>query len=110
MPRGYLVSHDPEIRSYYLAGCSALTGDGRQPLEAPGFKLHERVPAIAASLTRQAPFSEPRVSEAEKICKSLAKTQRRDFSPGKLLSRNIWYTLLLLEGYSTETSADISLW
>src|SRR6266700_1326912 len=40
------------IRGYCLAVRSALTDDGRPPLEAPGIKLHERISAIVASLTR----------------------------------------------------------
>ncbi len=40
------------IRGYCLAVRSALTDDGRPPLEAPGLKLYERVSAIATSLTR----------------------------------------------------------
>jgi len=40
------------IRGYCLAVRSALTDDGRPPLAAPGLKLHERITAIATSLTR----------------------------------------------------------
>jgi hypothetical protein len=40
------------IRGYCLAVRSALTDDGRPPLEASGLKLHERISAIVASLTR----------------------------------------------------------
>ncbi len=40
------------IHGYCLAIRSALTDDGRPPLEAPGLKLHERMTAIAASLAR----------------------------------------------------------
>jgi len=40
------------IRGYCLAVRSALTDDGRPPLAAPGLKLHERITALAASLTR----------------------------------------------------------
>jgi hypothetical protein len=40
------------ICGYCLAVRSALTDDGRAPLEAPGLTLHERLSAIAASLTR----------------------------------------------------------
>ena len=40
------------IRGYCLAVRSALTDDGRLPLEAPGLELHERLSAIVASLTR----------------------------------------------------------
>ena len=39
-------------RGYCLAVRSALTDDGRPPLEAPGLKLHARLSAIVASLTR----------------------------------------------------------
>ncbi len=39
------------IRGYCLAVRSALTDDGRPPLEAPGLKLRARISAIAASLT-----------------------------------------------------------
>jgi hypothetical protein len=42
------------IRGYCLAVRSALTDDGRPPLEAPGLKLHERIAAVVASLTRVA--------------------------------------------------------
>jgi hypothetical protein len=44
---------DPEaeaIQGYCSAVRSALTDDGRPPLEASGLKLHERLSAIAASL------------------------------------------------------------
>jgi hypothetical protein len=40
------------IQGYCLAVRSTLTDDGRPPLAAPGLKLHERITAIAASLTR----------------------------------------------------------
>jgi hypothetical protein len=40
------------IRGYCLTVRSALTDDGRPPLAAPGLKLHARLSAIAASLTR----------------------------------------------------------
>jgi hypothetical protein len=40
------------IRGYCLAVRSALTDDGRPPLEAPGLKLYERIATIIASLTR----------------------------------------------------------
>ncbi|GHO50746.1 hypothetical protein KSX_89090 [Ktedonospora formicarum] len=40
------------IRGYCQAVRSALTDDGRPPLAAPGLKLHERLSAIVASLTR----------------------------------------------------------
>ena len=46
---------DPEaevIRGYCSAVRSALTDDGRRPLEASGLKLHDRLQAIAASLDR----------------------------------------------------------
>ena len=46
---------DPEaegIRGYCSAVRSALTDDGRPPLEASGLKLHDRLQAIAASLDR----------------------------------------------------------
>ncbi len=48
---------DPEaetIRGYCDAVRSALTDDGRPPLEASGLKLHERLTAVAASLDRVA--------------------------------------------------------
>jgi hypothetical protein len=48
---------DPEaetIRCYCDAVRSALTDDGRPPLEASGLKLHERLSAITASLDRVA--------------------------------------------------------
>jgi hypothetical protein len=48
---------DPEaevIRGYCSAVRSALTDDGRPPLEASGLKLHERLSAIDASLDRLA--------------------------------------------------------
>jgi len=44
---------DPEaevVRGYCAAVRSALTDDGRPPLEASGLKLHDRLSAIAASL------------------------------------------------------------
>jgi hypothetical protein len=40
------------IRGYCLAVRSALTDDGKPPLEAPGLKLRARISAIATSLTR----------------------------------------------------------
>jgi hypothetical protein len=46
---------DPEaevIRGYCSAVRSALTDDGRPPLEASGLKLHDRLHAIAQSLDR----------------------------------------------------------
>jgi hypothetical protein len=48
---------DPEAqaaRGYCDAVRSALTDDGRPPLEASGLKLHERLSAVAASLDRVA--------------------------------------------------------
>jgi hypothetical protein len=48
---------DPEaetIRGYCDAVRSALTDDGRPPLEASGLKLHERLSDIADSLERVA--------------------------------------------------------
>jgi hypothetical protein len=50
------------IRGYCLAVRSALTDDGRPPLEAPGLKLYERVSAIGASLTRVSEKGAYRVS------------------------------------------------
>ena len=46
---------DPEadvIRGYCSAVRSALTDDGRPPLEASGLKLHDRLQAITQSLDR----------------------------------------------------------
>ncbi len=46
---------DPEaevVRGYWAAVRSALTDDGRPPLEASGLKLHDRLTAITASLER----------------------------------------------------------
>ncbi len=40
------------IRGYCDAVRSAITDDGRPPLEASGLKLHERLSAVAASLER----------------------------------------------------------
>ena len=40
------------IRGYCAAVRSALTDDGRPPLEAPGLKLHGRLAEVAASLDR----------------------------------------------------------
>jgi hypothetical protein len=51
------------IRGYYLAVRSALTDDGRPPLAAPGLKLHARLSAIVASLTRVSEKGACRVSE-----------------------------------------------
>lgn len=51
------------IRGYCLAVRAALTDDGRPPLEAPGLKLHARIAAIAASLTRVSEKGDCRVSE-----------------------------------------------
>lgn len=47
--------NDPEaevVRGYCSAVRSALTDDGRPPLEASGLKLHERLSAIGQSLER----------------------------------------------------------
>jgi hypothetical protein len=47
--------HDPEaavVQGYCAAVRSALTDDGRPPLEASGLKLHDRLTAITASLER----------------------------------------------------------
>jgi len=46
---------DPEaevVRGYCAAVRSALTDDGRPPLEASGLKLHDRLTAITASIER----------------------------------------------------------
>jgi hypothetical protein len=40
------------IRGYCAAVRSALTDDGRPPLEPSGLRLHERLAAVAASLDR----------------------------------------------------------
>ena len=40
------------VRGYCAAVRSALTDDGRPPLEAPGLKLHDRLTEVAASLDR----------------------------------------------------------
>jgi Transposase, Mutator family len=50
------------IRGYCLAVRSALTDDGKPPLEAPGLKLHARITAIVASLTRVSEKGACRVS------------------------------------------------
>jgi hypothetical protein len=50
------------VRGYCLAVRSALTDDGRPPLEAPGLKLYERIAAILASLTRVSEKGAYRVS------------------------------------------------
>lgn len=50
------------IRGYCFAVRSALTDDGKPPLEAPGLKLHERISAIATSLTRVSEKGACRVS------------------------------------------------
>ena len=42
------------IRGYCDAVRSALTDDGRPPLEAAGLRLHERLSAVATSLDRVA--------------------------------------------------------
>jgi hypothetical protein len=42
------------VQGYCAAVRSALTDDGRPPLEASGLKLHERLSAIAESLERAA--------------------------------------------------------
>ena len=47
--------HDPEaavVRGYCAAVRSALTDDGRPPLEASGLKLHDRLSAMTLSLER----------------------------------------------------------
>jgi len=50
------------IRGYCLAVRSALTDDGKPPLEAPGLKLHKRMTAILGSLTRVSEKGAYRVS------------------------------------------------
>jgi transposase-like protein len=40
------------IRGYCSAVRSAITDDGRPPLQASGLKLHDRLSAVAASLSR----------------------------------------------------------
>ncbi len=50
------------IRGYCLAVRSALTDDGRPPLETPGLKLNARIAAIVASLTRVSEKGACRVS------------------------------------------------
>jgi hypothetical protein len=40
------------IRGYCLAVRSALTDDGRSPLQASGLKLHDRVTQMSDSITR----------------------------------------------------------
>ncbi len=42
------------IRDYCLAVRSALTADGRPPLDAPGLKLQQRLTLIEQSLERVA--------------------------------------------------------
>ena len=42
------------VRDYCLAVRSALTDDGRPPLEASGLKLHDRLSQISASIDRVA--------------------------------------------------------
>jgi hypothetical protein len=59
---------DPQadvIRGYCSAVRSALTDDGRPPLDASGLKLHQRLSAIASSLERVAkrgPYPSPSAS------------------------------------------------
>jgi len=50
------------IRGYCLAVRSALTDESRPPLAAPGLKLHARITAIVASLTRISEKGDCRVS------------------------------------------------
>ena len=50
------------IRGYCLAVRSALTDDGRAPLEAPGLRLKTRITAIVTSLTRVSEKGACRVS------------------------------------------------
>jgi hypothetical protein len=50
------------IRGYCLAVRSALTDDGRPPLETPGLKLNARIATIVASLTRVSEKGACRVS------------------------------------------------
>jgi hypothetical protein len=42
------------VRGYCAAVRSALTDDGRPPLDAAGLKLHDRLSTIAASLEQGA--------------------------------------------------------
>jgi MULE transposase domain len=59
---------DPQadvIRGYCSAVRSALTDDGRPPLDASGLKLHQRLSAIASSLERvekRGPYPRPSAS------------------------------------------------
>jgi hypothetical protein len=50
------------VRGYCLAVRSALTDDGRPPLCASGLRLHDRLQAIADSISRVAEKGEPRRS------------------------------------------------
>ena len=52
------------MRGYCDAVRSALTDDGRPPLEASGLKLHERLSAVTASLDRVAEKRGPRKNSA----------------------------------------------
>jgi len=55
--RRFAGRSDPEaevVRGYCAAVRSALTDDGRPPLDASGLKLHDRLSAIAASLEQGA--------------------------------------------------------
>ena len=52
------------IRGYCAAVRSALTDDGRPPLEASGLKLQDRLAAIAASLDRVAAKGAPEGADA----------------------------------------------
>jgi hypothetical protein len=55
MERRLAGRHDPEaevVRGSCAAVRSALTDDGRPPLDASGLTLHDRLPAMTASLER----------------------------------------------------------
>jgi hypothetical protein len=66
------------IRGYCSAVRSALTDDGRPPLEASGLKLHDRLQAIAQSLARVEEKGGPRAScSGSRDCLSGGCKQRR---------------------------------
>jgi hypothetical protein len=81
---------DPQaeaIRGYCDAVRSALTDDGRPPLEASGLKLHERLSAITASLDRVAKKGGSRRSSS-----ACGGCWRRGWRPRRPCGRRCWWS------------------
>jgi|HubBroStandDraft_5_1064220.scaffolds.fasta_scaffold58481_2 hypothetical protein len=84
---------DPEaevIRGYCDAIRSAVTDDGRPPLEAPGLKLQERLSDIAASLER--------VAEKRELPRELQRVKKL-VDKGLKATATLWPALVLVYGW-----------